>query len=73
MSTEQAFGGSLVNKTAVLDQTSTSNDLELFRNASKTKTPGLNYKSDYCLEQTHGGGSEFIEREAEADLSATLQ
>ena len=50
MSSEQVFAGGLVNKTTVLDQTGTSNDLELFRNASKTKTPGLNYKSDFCLE-----------------------
>ena len=73
MSGEQAIAGSLVNKTAVLDQTVTSNDLELFGNASKTKTPGLTYKGDFGLEQTQGIESGCIEREVGADLSATLQ
>ena len=50
MSTEQAFGGSLVNKTTVLDQTNASNDLELFRNASKAKAVGLILKGDFSLE-----------------------
>ena len=74
MSTEQAFGGSLVNKTTVLDQTNASNDLELFRNASKTKAVGLIHKGDFSLDQTNGGGSEFaVDKLGEADFSVTLQ
>ena len=74
MSSEQVFTGSLVNKTTVLDQTGASNDLEQFRNASKTKTPGMIFKGDFCLEQTRGGESEYFDREAgAADLSVTLQ
>ena len=56
VSTEQALGGNRVSKAAVLDQTNTSNDLELFRNAAKAKAVGLLHKGDPSMEHTNGGG-----------------
>ena len=70
ISTEYSFVGNLINKTTVLDQNNNSNDLNLFRNALKGKTPVMNYKGD-CLDQTIGE-HEYAEKDVETDLSVNI-